>query len=248
MNEAVFISDLHLHPGQPELFKKFQHFVHWAETHTHSVYILGDFLHVWPGDDAIDHWSQAIIQLLAGLHDKGVTVYFMPGNRDFLLGSVFLQQAKVIPLEEPAVIFLNEQRVLLVHGDRYCTHDRSHQWFRSMTRRPRFKRWFLRLPYALRAKIVNQVRQYSQSNHRKTKASMQIVDRDMLAEMDAYQSYVLIHGHIHQAGLAVHQYQGLDFQQYVLSDWDENPSVLCYNKSRFMFSNFLRGLDEPITR
>lgn len=242
MNEAVFISDLHLNPQQPDIFKKFQTFVHWAETRTKAIYILGDFLHVWPGDDAIDAWSEGIIALLLRLHARGILVYFMPGNRDFLLGSQFLQQTKMIPLDEPAVITLGDQRVLLVHGDRYCTNDRSHQLFRKLTRSRHFKQYFLRLPYTVRTKLVNQVRHHSQYNKRKPLATMQIVVKDMVAEMHKHNVLIIIHGHIHQPGLTIHQQSGAAFHQYVLSDWDENPTILCYNRSNYIFSNFLRGV------
>ena len=43
MNEAVFISDLHLHPEQPVILDKFRTFVSWAAINTRSLYILGDF-------------------------------------------------------------------------------------------------------------------------------------------------------------------------------------------------------------
>lgn len=43
MNEAVFISDLHLHPAQPAIMEKFRQFVSWAANNTRSIYILGDF-------------------------------------------------------------------------------------------------------------------------------------------------------------------------------------------------------------
>ena len=242
MNEAVFISDLHLNPQQPDIFNKFKAFVHWAETRTKALYILGDFLHVWPGDDEIDAWSEDIIALLVQLHERGVQVYFMPGNRDFLLGPKFLQKSKVIPLDEPAIITLGDQRVLLVHGDRYCTNDTSHQLFRKLTRGRHFKRCFLRLPYVFRSKLVNQLRHHSQYNKRKPLARMHIVVHDMITDMLQHKTFTIIHGHIHQPGLSIHQ-QGEDkFHQYVLSDWDENPTVLCYNRSIYHFSNFLRGV------
>jgi UDP-2,3-diacylglucosamine hydrolase len=239
MNEAVFISDLHLNPQQPEIFNKFKDFVRWATTHTKSVYILGDFLHVWPGDDGMDDWSETIIALLAQLHAQGVQVYFMPGNRDFLLGSKFLRKTKMLPLDEPAVITLGEQRVLLVHGDRYCTRDKPHQLFRKLTRNLYFKHWFLRLPYALRSKLVNHVREHSQSNRRKPLENMQIVVNDMLADMRQHKTWTIIHGHIHKPEFITHQHGDQRFHQYVLSDWDENPTILCYNMSNYVFSNFL---------
>lgn len=237
MNEAVFISDLHLHPQMPDIMRKFRRFVQWASKNTLSVYILGDFLHVWPGDDAMDAWSEEIAALLAQLSAQQVRVYFLPGNRDFLIGKTFLHKANMRLLQEPALISLGKERILLAHGDRYCTHDVSHQWLRWFTRNRWFKTLFLRLPYRLRRMFVDQARSYSQKNQRKSSASMDIVAKPMLADLCHFDAVALIHGHTHRPGLKVHRYQNADLRQYTLSDWDEIPSALCYNKSKFVFSN-----------
>lgn len=239
MNEAVFISDLHLHPEMPEILEKFQKFVHWAIQHTQAVYILGDFIHAWPGDEAIDAWSETIIQSLETLHQHHIKVYFMPGNRDFLIGQTFVQQAQLTLLTDPTVITLGNENVLLSHGDRYCTKDRSHQWLRWLTRNRWFKPCFLQLPYFIRQRIVQQVREYSQHNQTKPSQNMAIILQPMLAELDRYAANALIHGHTHQAGLQVHFSFSKQKRQYTLSDWEDNCSVLCYNDSKYEFFRFL---------
>lgn len=235
MNEAVFISDLHLHPEQPAIREKFRNFVSWALDNTEKVYILGDFLHVWPGDDAMDVWSEGIAADLAKLADQGIPAYFMPGNRDFLIGKRFLQKAKLQLLNDPTVIHLGDQAVLLSHGDAYCTQDSSHQWFRRLTRNHLFRLLFLSLPYALRKYMVGQVRQYSQNNRNKSVSNMQTVEATMHKDLACFASKILIHGHTHQPGVRTYG-SGVQFwKEYTLSDWDENPSILCYNKTNYQF-------------
>ena len=231
MNEAVFISDLHLHPQEPAILEKFRAFVAWAAINTRSVYILGDFLHVWPGDDAIDAWTGEIIALLAQLSVQGVAVFFMPGNRDFLIGPTFLHQAKMTGLTDPHLINLGTQSVLLSHGDAYCTKDKGHQWFRRLTRNRVFKFFFLSLSSRLRRCLVTTVRQRSQDNLRKLPENMRTVADSMQAAIRSFGAQVLIHGHTHHPGRCVHQ-DGVNlWEEYILSDWDETPSVLCYNES-----------------
>lgn len=237
MNQAVFISDLHLHPQRPDIFEKFQAFIAWASKNTQSVYILGDFIHAWPGDEAMDDWSAGITALLAGLVSNGIPVYFMPGNRDFLLGPRFLSQAKMICLADPTVITLGHERVLLAHGDQYCTNDWSHQWLRALTRNAFFSRFFLTIPYKLRANLVSKVRKHSSYKTKHSKLSMGIVAKDLLADLKRYHVTTIIHGHTHQPGLILHTGDNGDLKQYILSDWDENPTVLCYNKAKYIFSN-----------
>ncbi len=241
MFDAVFISDLHLHPDETVITERFFRFMAWAENHTRSLYILGDFFHAWPGDDALDPWSMAIVQQLATLTAKGIDVFFMAGNRDFLIGHHLLNLAGVKRLTEPTVIALDNKPILLVHGDRYCTLDKSHQWLRRVTRNPIFSWLFLRLTYTLRDRIVNKIRYHSHTNQRKTSAEMDVVPAAMLSHMQALQCRTLVHGHTHKPGLTVHEYQGDTYQQYVLSDWDDAPHILCYDKSNSLHYHLFGG-------
>ncbi len=237
MIDAVFISDLHLHPDEIAITKRFNQFLDWAAQNTRSVYILGDFFHVWPGDDALDHWSESIAASLAGLAESGVSLYYMHGNRDFLLGARFAQLAHLTVLTEPEIITLGNEQVLLVHGDRYCINDRGHQRLRYLTRNRIFQTIFLRIPYRLRSKLVNKVREHSQTNCNKPMAQLDVVPSAMLEHMQQLNINTLIHGHTHKPGLTVHQYRGSSFRQFVLSDWDDNPLLLCYDESSGFYFN-----------
>lgn len=233
MIDAVFISDLHLHPNIPAITERFTRFVQWAVANTRVVYILGDFFHVWAGDDSLDAWSKSIAAQLSWLADQGVTLYYMHGNRDFLLGQQFATIASLHILPDPSVIELNDERILLTHGDAYCTNDRGHQWLRRLTRNCFFKTLFLTIPYRIRSRIVSQIRTHSQENKYKPQWTMDIVPAVMLSHMRKLGVEVVIHGHIHKPGLTTH---AGDYRQYVLSDWDDNPLILCYyNSSGFCF-------------
>jgi UDP-2,3-diacylglucosamine hydrolase len=237
MIDAVFISDLHLHPDEGAITARFDQFIEWAIKNTKSVYILGDFLHVWPGDDALDAWSKGIAKQLAKLKYHEIKLYFMHGNRDFLLGNHFAELAGMTILSEPSVITLQEEKVLLVHGDRYCTQDKAHQWLRRLTRNALFSLFFLKLPFKFRSGLVNKVRAHSQMNRMKPVESMGIVNDVMIKHMQQMQVTTLIHGHIHKPGLTHHCDNQKDYRQYVLSDWDDNPELLCYDKTNGFYFN-----------
>ncbi len=239
--DAMFISDLHLHPDQPDITAKFLEFCNWAKQQTKDLYILGDFLHAWPGDDAIDAWSEGIIKALAELVDYGIKVYFMPGNRDFLIGKKFLHKAKIKELAEPSIITLGTKKVLLVHGDRYCTKDKAHQNLRRFTRNKLFKLVFLSLPYKYRSKIVNKVRQYSANGRLNTRDNMQAVPAAISKHLRKLHLNTVIHGHTHIPGLTTHTDIQGEFLQYVLSDWDENPVVMCYNNTNKFYYRLFVG-------
>jgi len=239
--EAVFISDLHLHPEETAITERFHRFITWAAANTRSVYILGDFFHVWPGDDALDSWSGAIVERLAWLAAQGVALYFMSGNRDFLVGNCFATRAGVKILTEPTIVLLGDERVLLVHGDRYCTLDKGHQWLRRLTRNRIFPMIFLRLPLTLRERLVNTVRQASQANRSKPASEMDVVPSVMLDHIKRLKVTTVVHGHTHKPGLTTHDYNGDAYRQYVLSDWDDNPLIMCYNVSLGFYFEPLAG-------
>ncbi len=227
--QAVFISDLHLHPEMPSISEWFTQFIAWAKQATETVYILGDFLHVWPGDDALDNWSQTIATQLAQLSAAGVHCYFMPGNRDFLLGSQFAKLAKWNVLSDPSVIELGGETILLSHGDRYCTADKKHQWFRWITRQPLFIWSFTRIPLALRTRWVQQVRNYSQQQHAAHDMhKMDVVDKAVQLSLHEYRAKTIIHGHTHRPKT---HHMPEKCRRFVLSDWDDKPLFLCYYKT-----------------
>ena len=239
MIEAVFISDLHLHPEEAAIKARFDHFLAWAATHTKAVYILGDFFHAWPGDDALDEWSNSIALQLLELSSRGVAVYMMHGNRDFLLGERFFRRASVTFLPEPSMITLGSTPVLLVHGDRYCTEDKGHQWLRRLTRNRLFPWLFLRLPYSFRSRLVSELRAHSAAARHKPRTYFSIVTDVLLRHLQFFQTKTVIHGHIHQPGLLTHQQKGDVYQQYVLSDWDDNPQLLCYDNSKGFYFDLI---------
>lgn len=229
MNQAVFISDLHLHPQNDEIHQRFERFVEWAKTNTQEVYILGDFIHVWAGDDLMDDYACKIIKLLQSLYHAGIKVYFMPGNRDFLIGESFLKESHMIALVDPCVIMLDGIRIYLTHGDRYCTSDKAHQFLRFWTRNFWFKPFFLNFPARFRKYLVESVRTYSQQKKDSPRKFYPINTTKLYQEMRTYHVMTCIYGHIHRCGYHVDVHQHLTYQRYILSDWDTNIRVLCYN-------------------
>lgn len=228
---AVFISDLHLHPERADLLQRFDTFIQWVKDKTQQLYILGDFFHVWAGDEQLDVWSLSIAAKLKQLTEAGITIYFMPGNRDFLLGKPFFQASGVEVLSDPTVITLGNEVILLAHGDSYCIKDVAHQRLRKLTRNKWFPWIFLKFPFSWRLKMTQGLRKKSQSKPY-DKESMQAVKESLIHHMQAHHLQIVIHGHTHTAGKHYYVDNGALFQHYILSDWDDNPAILCYDKSK----------------
>lgn len=235
MIDAVFISDLHLHPQEYDIQERFNTFLEWAKHTTKNIYILGDFFHAWAGDDTINDWSRGIAEQLHALKKEGINVFYMQGNRDFLLGKAFAELAGWTVLSEPTIIYLDDEKIMLVHGDRYCTNDVAHQRFRLLTRNKIFPALFLSLSLKYRERLVNQVRNRSQNNLSKSMAQMDVVAESVIRHMQEHGVTKLIHGHTHKPGITKYTENDEELTRYVLSDWDDSPQILCYDNTKGIY-------------
>src|ERR1700733_6760718 len=132
---TYFISDLHLSPGSP-LQALFLAFLQGPAREADALYILGDLFDVWLGKEFQPVFNTTIQTALSSLAKEGVSLFFMPGNRDFLVNTDFLKQSRLILLKDPTMISLYGTRILLSHGDSLCTQDKAYQRYRKIVRHP----------------------------------------------------------------------------------------------------------------
>ena len=85
---TLFISDLHLDDSRPKITGLFLDFLKQEATQAEALYILGDFFEAWVGDDDDSELGKIVTRALRVLSDSGVPVFFMRGNRDFLIGPI----------------------------------------------------------------------------------------------------------------------------------------------------------------
>jgi len=224
---TLFISDLHLNQEQPAIITLFLDFLRNAARSADALYILGDLVEVWVGDDDRSELASIIKQGLRDLNQSGVPVYIMPGNRDFLLGQQFMIESHCQLLSDPTVIDLYGVPTLLMHGDLLCTEDIPYLRFRAWTHRPLIQRLFLSLPLRYRQRIATSLRE-------KSKRYVQGVPRKIMDAtpsgindyLQRYQVSQIIHGHTHRPAIHIFKHRGQLAQRFVLSDWDEKGSVL----------------------
>ena len=153
---TLFISDLHLDPERPAITELFGRFIDDEARGADALYILGDLFEAWVGDDDPSDTGAFVAGKLRGLHDAGVPVHFIRGNRDFLLGEDYARRAGMAILPDPAVVMLYGKPTLLMHGDLLCTDDVAYQQFRAQTRDPRWQAQFLAQPLAARLAFAQQ--------------------------------------------------------------------------------------------
>src|SRR5688572_28425428 len=153
---TLFISDLHLDPARPAITELFLGFLRGEARDAEALYILGDLFEAWIGDDTPSPAADAVAAELHALAGSGVPVYFMHGNRDFLLGADYARRAGFRLLPDPCLIDLYGCPTLLLHDDLLCTDDTAYQAFRAQTRDPAFQQQFLAQPLAARIAYAQQ--------------------------------------------------------------------------------------------
>jgi UDP-2,3-diacylglucosamine hydrolase len=228
-----FISDLHLQACEPATFQVWQRYM--ASTQADAIFILGDLFEVWVGDDvmtAVDHpppdFETRCQHTLASTSAR-LGLFFMHGNRDFLLGQTFAQSCAMTLLPDPSVLLFDQQRWLLSHGDALCLDDTDYQQFRAQVRTASWRKNFLEKPLAQRQALARGLREQSESRKASGVPYADVDSAAALAWLETAQATTLIHGHTHRA--ADHLLSGpamLPRHRRVLSDWDAeaNPPRL----------------------
>jgi len=228
--KTLFIADLHLTEHQPVITKRFLRFLEVEAVQADALYILGDFFNLWVGDDDNTEFNRTIINALRKYTDAGTPIYLMPGNRDFLIGKRFLKATGCKLLQDPLVINLYNTRILLTHGDIFCTHDIKYLIYRKFIRNWLITKSFLWLPLVIRKAIANRMRKMSQAYNSLTDISG-VTQSEIEHKMRKYRTNLLIHGHIHNPGNYQFQLDGNAVQRIVLGGWRSDKGCVLVCKS-----------------
>ncbi|RJG00497.1 UDP-2,3-diacylglucosamine diphosphatase [Noviherbaspirillum sedimenti] len=219
---ALFVSDVHLHESLPKTTQAFLDFLQHHARHAGQLYLLGDLFEYWAGDDDLDSpYIGAIIAALRALSAAGVQVFWIAGNRDFLVSEAFAAATGITLLPDPYVTSIAGRQLALAHGDALCTDDTGYMAFRAQVRQPQWQREFLAMPLEKRKAIIAGMRDQSRAAQReKSYEIMDVNPAAVSALFDATGAELLIHGHTHRPARHSHPAQGGERLRYVLPDWD----------------------------
>lgn len=224
--EVDFISDVHLHGGDPQTAQAWMDFLqspHPAD----ALFILGDLFEVWVGDDELDDPRSFVSECANVLrrYSQTTPTFFLCGNRDFLLGTAALEACGMRALGDPTVLAFHGRRWMLSHGDALCLDDTDYQVFRQQVRSDAWQKAFLSRPLAERTALARDMRERSESRKRgMAHAPDSWADVDPEAArtwMKAAGAETLIHGHTHRP--KEHDL-GQGLTRVVLSDWDASAA------------------------
>ena len=214
---SLYISDLHLHEERPAANERFFRFVEEDAAGDDALYVLGDLFEYWIGDEELETpFNGIVVSFFHRLARAGTRLYFMHGNRDFLLGSRFAAATGGELLADPSV----KDDILLMHGDTLCIDDLDYQNWRRTARDPGWQRGFLAKSLAERHSVVHGLREKSKEVIGAKPA--QIMDVNEGAVADALRRHGvarLVHGHTHRPGLHRLEVDGRRCERWVLPDW-----------------------------
>lgn len=195
----LFVSDLHLSDAIPHTVAAFERFVRVTADSADSVFILGDLFEYWIGDDILEHdpFAARMAALLHTFSERGIALYVMHGNRDFLLGKRFMKAAGALLIPDPSVIVAFGNRIVLAHGDAQCTADRGYQWFRRA--------------------LAQRMRASSETGRmRPASPRYDVTRKGVAALLRRSGARTIIHGHTHKPARHVEA----DGVRWVLPDWE----------------------------
>jgi UDP-2,3-diacylglucosamine hydrolase len=217
---TYFVADLHLTDERPAATGRFFRFLENEAAGADALYILGDLFEAWVGDDHDEVVAHETAERLRRFAATGTPVYFMHGNRDFMLAERYAARAGMRLIADPLVIDLYGTPTLLMHGDTLCVDDLAYQRFRRRVRRPLAVGLLRALPFALRSWLAGRARAGSESaKSGKTAEIMDANAAEVERTLRAHGVCRIIHGHTHRPARHVHPLDGRSCERWVAPDW-----------------------------
>ena len=230
--KTLFISDIHISDDYPEICNLFFDFIKKIDINVNALYILGDLFEYWLGDDDPNPIFKKTQNALKDLSKNNVSVFFIHGNRDFLVGDKFAKNSHIKILSDPSVIELYGERILISHGDIYCIDDEEYQLFRKQTRDPQWQKMILRKPLEYRRNFAKMARARSLEHTQLDNEYIMDVNEDEVKKMlDQFNLSTIIHGHTHRPFIHNTISNEVNYRRIVLGDWYEQGSVLEWSES-----------------
>ena len=231
-----FISDLHLDKSRPHVSDYFITYINNINNNTSDLFILGDLFEYWVGDDDPMDGLKEVKTSIKALSKK-VNIWYMHGNRDFLVSKKICDDLGMNNLTDPYMYETNKLKILLLHGDTLCTDDIDYQKFRSLVRSKVWQKEMLSKSLDERLKIADELRKKSiAANSEKNEEIMDVNINEIDKLISDYKPEVIIHGHTHRPNIHSHKINNKQVTRYVLGDWYDKFFVLTLKNNKFSIS------------
>ncbi|MCL1046155.1 UDP-2,3-diacylglucosamine diphosphatase [Shewanella electrodiphila] len=224
---TVFMGDLHLSADRPDISQAFIDYLDSDLSDVEAMYIIGDLFEVWTSDDIAEPFTDVIAAHIKQVSEN-MPVFFIHGNRDFMIGKEFAAKSGMQLLPEIKILDLYGIKTVVLHGDSLCTLDKSYQRFRRFRNSAIVKWIYCHLPKSTRQKIAADIRHKSQNGNKdKSYVIMDVEQTAVDALLGDTDCQRMIHGHTHRP--AIHELNN-NKQRIVVGDWYDQGSILIVKK------------------
>jgi len=212
---TLFVGDVHLEPGRPEAWRPF---LDLLERECEALYLLGDTFDYWVTPEQIRSGEYG--EILEAIRRRAARskVYFLRGNRDYLVERKFARAAGVELRGDRVRIDLGGRRVLAAHGDFLFNRNPKYAAYRAMMRSRPVNDLWRQIPGGVGKALARGLKALSPRTTRRvewTHAELVRCTRPLFEEgVD-----VIICGHIHQPQHLQVEAGGRRGDLFVLGDW-----------------------------
>ena len=222
--KIAFISDLHLSPTTPHANKIFAELMIKWQAELDALYILGDFFDYWLGDDDSNDFIINIKNIFKQF-TKHKPIYFITGNHDFGLGKVFVRETGITKLRDCSILKSGNNRILLSHGDVFCSLDIQYQRMKTILQNPILIAIGRKTPLSWRHKLKEFLENKSAASFNlKPAHTYHVVDDTVIEIAKKHKANIVIHGHTHRPGKYEIIRDSYTVNRFEIPDWaDRNP-------------------------
>ena len=226
--DTLFISDLHLSPERPDKIELFKRLLRGPAIKARALYILGDlFDDFWVGNDDQTLPNPEICAELKQFSRQNSELYIIRGNRDLMMTESFRDISGCQFLPDEHVIEVDGTKLLISHGDLYCTEDIGYQRYRKFIDSGFTRFVFPRLPYSLRIRLAHGLRPaIKKSSSQKDQSIIDVNQQAVESAMQSRGVQHLVHGHTHRSGVHEFEMDGKAASRTVLPDWYQADGLL----------------------
>lgn len=225
VRHAVLASDMHLAGDAPDGVARAVDLVRRARAAgVDAILLLGDVFRAWLGPTSLtDAGLRPFLDALAEAVAHDVRVVLLHGNHDFLMGAELGRLGlEVVPGHLDLAV--QGRRLRVLHGDAFCTDDRSYHRLHRVLRSPLVLGTLRLLPArALHGIADLLLHGASRTTSTKSMAQMGMVD-DAVRAAFAEGVDVIVCGHVHRARDAELEHAAGRGRLVVLADFETRGS------------------------
>ena len=202
----LLIADTHITSDNDPICTALMQTIQKQSQSVAAIYLLGDIFEYWSGQNCQARYQHLLTYLKK--QAQYCPLFFLSGNRDFLICPALLAQYNIQKISDPSIIQIGDSRTLLTHGDQLCTQDRSYQYLRLFLQNPVSLFIIRNLPYRLCLWGATTLRKKSQIST-KNKPAHQLKACLYTIEnwLQSYSAQRIVYGHVHQLSICHYRKQ-----------------------------------------